>query len=122
MNSSTEPTQALLICKDLMFQSKVMATANQLGVRIETLFATSQLPELVAANSYRAVFVDLSAADVQIDSVVAAVGEIPVIAFGPHVQTAKLAAAEAAGCEEVMPNSRFSSQMGEIISKYLDAD
>jgi hypothetical protein len=42
-----------------------------------------------------------------------------VIAFGAHVQTGLLEAARAAGCDEVLPRSRFSAQLPELLKESL---
>ena len=64
----------------------------------------------------RAVFVDLAAGDlVKPEALVAyravAGPETAFIAFGSHVDTASLAAAEAAGCDPVLPRSKFSAEL-----------
>ncbi len=43
---------------------------------------------------------------------------IPVVCFGPHVNTALLVSAREAGADAVMARSRFMSGMGEVIKKY----
>ena len=43
----------------------------------------------------------------------------PFVAFGSHVDTAGLAAAAAAGCDPVLPRSRFTAELPELIRRYL---
>jgi len=43
---------------------------------------------------------------------------VPVIAFGSHVDKARLDEARAAGCDEVMPRSRFSSELPALLRRY----
>jgi hypothetical protein len=42
-----------------------------------------------------------------------------VIAFGPHVQTARLDEAREAGCDDVFPRSKFSASLTHILTQAL---
>jgi CheY-like chemotaxis protein len=46
----------------------------------------------------------------------------PVIAFGSHVATARLQAAREAGCTDVMPRSRFSASLPELLQQYCNSE
>jgi len=48
--------------------------------------------------------------------------ETPFVAFGSHVDTEALAAARAAGCDPVMPRSKFSMELHELIRRYFRSD
>src|SRR6478672_7438403 len=102
---------ALLISRDLFFTSKVTGTASALGVEVQVLGDAQAAAEAVAAHDYRCVFIDLADAGLDVGSFFAGLkgdSRPPVIAFGSHVATARLQAAREAGCDEVMPRSRFS--------------
>ncbi len=43
----------------------------------------------------------------------------PFLAFGSHVDTQALADASAAGCDPVMPRSRFSNELPALIRRYF---
>jgi hypothetical protein len=45
--------------------------------------------------------------------------EISTVAFGPHVHEAKLAAAKDAGFQQVLPRSKFSAGLVEILQASL---
>jgi CheY-like chemotaxis protein len=110
----------LLICQDLMFLSKVTGIAQSLGFQIE---ATSQTQGIIkaAVGGYACVILDLSlplkVAD--LTSVLRDTPKPPVIAFGAHVDTARLEEARQAGCLEVLPRSAFNMHLPEILTKYL---
>jgi CheY-like chemotaxis protein len=117
MNTRT----ALLISRDLFFTSKVTGTASALGVDVQVVGDAHSAAEQVGASDYRCIFIDL--ADIGLD--VGAFFEAlkgglhpPVIAFGSHVATARLQAAREAGCDEVMPRSRFSSSLQDLLTRY----
>jgi hypothetical protein len=40
------------------------------------------------------------------------------VAFGSHVQTERLQAARDAGCTNVLPRSRFSASLPELLQQY----
>jgi hypothetical protein len=42
-----------------------------------------------------------------------------VIAFGAHVQADRLRSAREAGCDEVMPRSKFSATLPEILIRHV---
>jgi CheY-like chemotaxis protein len=45
---------------------------------------------------------------------------IAIIAFGPHVHAARLAAAREAGCDEVLALGEFNSRMAGVLAEYVD--
>ena len=72
----------------------------------------------------RVVFVDLSAGDLAGPAALLALRQVagpdtPFVAFGSHVDTAALSAAASAGCDPVLPRSRFSAELPELIRRYL---
>jgi hypothetical protein len=72
----------------------------------------------------RVVFVDLTAGDLvapqTLLSYQALAGPATAfVAFGSHVDTKALAAARAAGCDPVMPRSKFSAELPELIGRYF---
>src|SRR5206468_2784299 len=74
----------------------------------------------------RVVFVDLSAGDLAGPAALLALTKAapgtPFVAFGSHVDTASLAAAAASGCDPVLPRSRFSAELPELIRRYLGSE
>lgn len=109
----------ILLSRDLFFGSKVTGTAQALGLRVEMLGDVSQLREKVAAPGCRLVLFDLSFSEVSpaelMSGLAAGENRPKVVAFGAHVQTSLLEAARDAGCDEVMPRSKFSATLPEIL-------
>ena len=117
----------LLLSRDLIFTSKVTGTARMLGRQVLTAGNAALAQAMIEQWKPRAVFVDLAAGDlVKPEALVAyrtvAGPETAFIAFGSHVDTASLAAAEAAGCDPVLPRSRFSAELPELIRRFLGGD
>jgi hypothetical protein len=120
-----EPVPAgLLLSRDLIFTSKVTGTARMLGHQVLTAGNVALAEAMIAQWHPRAVFVDLAAGDlVKPEALIAyraIAGESTAfVAFGSHVDVAGLAAASAAGCDPVMPRSKFSAELPDLIRKFL---
>lgn len=124
-NPSADPARiGLLVSRDLFFTSKVTGTASALGLVVQTVPGIPQVVERLKAggSTCACVFLDLGIADLDIAGLMA---QLPaehrpkVVAFGSHVATARLEAAAAAGCDEVLPRSRFSSALPQLLQQYL---
>jgi CheY-like chemotaxis protein len=48
--------------------------------------------------------------------------EAAILAFGPHVHAAKLAAATKAGCDRVLTRGQFSRDMASVLAEFLAPD
>jgi CheY-like chemotaxis protein len=115
---------ALLISRDLFFTSRITGTASALGIEVQVVGDAQSAAEQVRACSYRCIFIDLADAGLDIGVFFAGLKggwHPPVIAFGSHVATARLQAAREAGCDEVMPRSRFSTSLPELLRRYCGA-
>jgi CheY-like chemotaxis protein len=112
----------LLISRDLIFTSKVTGTAGALGWTVEVSPDYASAATRAASANYRCVFVDLAQPTAGLEEFIAALPSDrrpAVIAFGSHVATAQLQTARDAGCDDVLPRSRFSSELPELLRKYL---
>ncbi len=89
---------------DLMDRSKLAAAADVTFV---------PTPSELAGTGAEVVVVDLSRAGV-LDAL-AGLGAARTIGFGSHVDRELLEAARAAGCDEVLPRSRFFAHLGELL-------
>lgn len=115
----------LLLTRDLMFTSKVTSTAASFGLRIEVVGTVEQLKLRMAEATPRAVFLDLSLSDLDPVQVVAALpvaARLQVIAFGSHVDEARLNAAREAGCDDVMPRSKFSATLPDLLQRVFASE
>lgn len=112
------------VVDDLFFVGKLQATARQVGVEIVTVHAADVQPESLRRQKPALVIVDLnttSASAVELIGRLKADKElvqIPVVGFFSHVQVELRQAAEAAGCEEVMPRSRFTAILPELLRRH----
>jgi CheY-like chemotaxis protein len=113
-----------MFSQDLFFGSKVTGTAGAMGLHVELEADIERGLSKLAGGGYRCVILDLAMPGLSPADVVAAVKSSTatdrprVIAFGAHVHTARLEEAREAGCDEVMPRSRFSAELTKILSQY----
>jgi DNA-binding NarL/FixJ family response regulator len=116
---------AIALIDDLFFLAKVHETAKHTGVTLETAATGEQLLKAAAGSPSALILVDLNARQGALDAVehLCASNGAPnrpgnprrVIAFLSHVQTDLAERARAAGCAEVMPRSRFTQNLAEIL-------
>jgi len=120
---------AVALIDDIFFLAKVQETAKHTGITLETASTGEQLVKAAAASPEALVLVDLNARQGAMDAVerICAAGGASinaakttgnrrrVIAFLSHVQTDLAERARAAGCAEVMPRSKFTQNLAEIL-------
>ena len=133
---------AIVLIDDLFFQAKLFETAKLTGITLQIAATGEQLLKAAAANPDALVIVDLNARQGALDAVeqlcksaepasLAGVGcglglepgaksNAPgnprrVIAFLSHVQTELAERARAAGCQDVMPRSKFTQNLASIL-------
>jgi DNA-binding NarL/FixJ family response regulator len=111
---------AIALIDDLFFLAKVRETAKQTGVSLETVSTGEQLVKVAARSPAALLLVDLNARQGALEAVeqlCAQNGGNPrrMIAFLSHVQTDLAERATAAGCSEVMPRSKFTQNLAEIL-------
>jgi len=119
---ASTPT-GVLVSRDLIFTTKITGTARALGFRVVVAGNGALAVKTIAEARPRVVFVDLAAGDLgkpeALLSYQAAAGqETPIVAFGSHVDVESLDAARKAGCREVLPRSKFSAELPDLIRKY----
>lgn len=109
----------VLLSRDLIFTSKVTGTARALGVSVMTAGNSALASSMIEQWKPKVVFVDLAAGDlVRPEALVAyrqIAPEFTFVAFGSHVDRDALTAAESAGCDRVMPRSKFSGELPELM-------
>jgi CheY-like chemotaxis protein len=117
-----EPT-GLLLSRDLIFTSKITGTARALGYRVLVAGNVALASSMLQQWRPKVVFVDLSAGDLVSAPALAAyktaAPDAPFVAFGSHVDTAALDSARAAGCDPVLPRSKFTAELPELIRRFF---
>jgi hypothetical protein len=113
----------ILLSRDLIFATKIKGTATALGYRILVANDEINASNLIEKSQPHVVFVDLTASMASASALKAyldvAGPDVWFVAFGPHVEGAALAAAKANGCHVVLPRSRFSAELPELMRRYF---
>jgi len=103
---------------DLFFQMKLAETAKHLGLEVKVASNAASLLQLLDPLP-RLVIVDLNARGAPLDAVQRlrrAQPTLRIIGFLSHVQTDLADQANAAGLDEVMPRSKFSMNLPQILA------
>jgi hypothetical protein len=113
----------LLLCRDLIFTTKVQGTAQALGYRIEVISDVMRAQAAIETLLPRVVFIDLTAGELSSPAAMngylkLAGSDVWLVAFGPHVEEQALAQAKAAGCQVVLPRSKFAGNLPKLIQFY----
>jgi DNA-binding NarL/FixJ family response regulator len=107
---------AYYLTTDLFFSSRVLGVAKSAGWDLQTVGTLAALKErLTGADACPLVLIDLTLPKLELDRTVAAVRErfpaARIVAYGPHVQEFALAAAAAAGCDEVLSRGQLDRSL-----------
>ena len=110
---------ALLVSTDLMMTSHVGGAAERAGIRLQTATTPALAVSLCKSVSLDLVLIDLGLAAIDVGQLVSelrALSNLPrkILAFGPHVHTARLEAARRAGCDEVLSRGQLHGSIDEL--------
>jgi CheY-like chemotaxis protein len=114
----------LFLTNDLLFSSRVAGAAARAGMTVRTVGSTVALLEQVAAaEAPQFVLLDLNMPGLdprQLVPALRAASNPPraVVAYGPHVHEDRLAAATAAGCDEVLTRGQFNARLDDVLTKW----
>jgi CheY-like chemotaxis protein len=115
--------QGLLLSDDLIFTSRVTGTACGLGLVVKPARSVEALVEMARQHRPRCVLVDLANPGLDLGDLFRRLAEVcappRVVAYGSHVDKATLRAARAAGCEPVLPRSKFVEDLPRELPRWL---
>ena len=123
-SSQSQGRGGILLCDDLMFTSRVTGTARDLGVTVRPARSVEALEGLARQAMPACVILDLANPTLKVADLLAWLREhssaMPVIvAYGSHVDTATLRAAREAGCDLVLPRSKFVEKLPGDLPTWL---
>lgn len=113
-----------LLCDDLMWMSRVMGEAKELGCKIIPARTVEQLIKGIATNGPQCLIIDLAQAQIGADPTpvieqLKAAGITRFVAYGSHIETAQLAAARAAGCNPTLARSKMAADLATLLPGWL---
>ena len=121
-----EAARVAILVDDMFFTSKINGAAAESGRTIERVKSREHL-EGLAANPPSLVIIDLNSDRLDPLEAIgffkssAELSAVPIVSFVSHVQTELIRAAQAAGCDYVLPRSAFTQMLLEIVSGDLSA-
>lgn len=124
MSPTDEAPTALLISADLMASSSAEGAARQAGVSLRTVGPPAARE--AAHSGLRFVALDLTARLNDLPELVAdlraAAPGVTLLAYGPHVQEARLEGARDSGFDLVISRGQFHRQIAELLTRYAADD
>jgi hypothetical protein len=114
----------LLLCRDLIFTTKVAGTAKALGYHVQVVGDARSAQSAIVTLRPQVIFIDLTsgelvASEALRDYFKLAGPDVWFVAFGPHVEEEALASAKAAGCQVVLPRSKFAGDLPKLMQSYF---
>ncbi|MBL8797588.1 MAG: response regulator [Planctomycetia bacterium] len=116
----------LLLSDDLIFTSRITGTARALGLTVRAARDVPLLQALARQQSPSGVIVDLANPGLEVEALIAWLRDhcpmMPgVVAYGSHVDVETLKRARAAGCDLVLPRSKFVEDLPNKLPEWLHA-
>jgi CheY-like chemotaxis protein len=114
----------LLLSDDMMFTSRITGTARDLGLSVKPARSIEGLTGLIQQVTPSCIIVDLAHPGLHIaefmESLRRSGARLPrLVAYGSHVDTATLRAARDAGCDVVLPRSKFVEELPRALPGWL---
>ena len=123
---TTETDRVAILVDDMFFTAKISSAAAEAGRQIERVKSREQLEGLVSKPP-SLLIIDLNSdrldplETIEFFKSRAELSAVPIVSFVSHVQTELIRAAQAAGCDYVLPRSAFTQKLVEIVSGNLGA-
>jgi DNA-binding response OmpR family regulator len=114
----SRPTKVLLACGDLFFSTQLRSGAEAAGAQVDVELSADRILPRSATGDYTHVVLDVELPHLDLAAIVRSLPtdhRPRVIAFGPHMQTARLDAARAAGCDVVLSRGQISANIGRVL-------
>jgi CheY-like chemotaxis protein len=113
-----------LLSDDLIFTSRIAGTARDLGLTVKQARSVEALDALLRQETPACVLVDLANPGLAVPELIRRLGEVGpprprVVAYGSHVDAAGLRAAREAGCDLVLPRSKFVEDLPRELPAWL---
>lgn len=118
--------KVLIAVNNMIFTSKIMTILDNLeaegikAIRSDEIFSKAQelRPDLI--------IIDLNLNGIEAPSLInklrsyGATSKIPIVCYSPHIMLDQMEAAKVAGATEVLPNSKMTQRMNQILGKYIN--
>lgn len=117
---------ALMLTDDLIFFSRMAGTARAKGLAVRQVRTSEELLAAAAVKPPAGVILDLQNPGLDLTSVLNELRALcpvmpPVTAYGSHVEATALRAAREAGCDHVLPRSKFAALLESDLEAWMKA-
>ncbi len=114
------PGRVVALVPDLLIGSRIAAAARRIDTDLESISDGLHLKKALSKPT-DVLIVDLSVAGIDLDAIVAEARaqDIPIIAFGPHVDTELLKTAKDAGMDNIYPRNAFLKNLHKLLSNQM---
>jgi DNA-binding NarL/FixJ family response regulator len=114
----------LVLSDDMMFTSRITGTARALEVDVKAARSPDALLTLAGSERPGCVIVDLGHSGLDISNFIRQLRDtcspMPrIVAYGSHVDAAALRAAREAGCDVVLPRSKFVEELPHALRAWM---
>ena len=114
----------ILLSCDLIFTTKIKETARSLGYEIEVISDVAKAKVQIELLHPPVILIDLTAGELSTPELISeymrrAGAKTWLVAFGPHVETQDLVNAKTAGCQIVLPRSKFARDLPSLLQVYF---
>ena len=112
----------LLLSDDLIFTSRITGTARALGLDLQTARTAAALESAAGERSPACVILDLHHPELNVATLAPLLkksGPCTIVGYGSHVAAEVLHLARAAGCDVVLPRSKFVETLEEQMPKWF---
>ncbi len=119
-------SNGILLCDDLIFSSRITATARSQNLTVKTVRDPSRIPDLVNEEGATGALLDLAFPGLNLVKLIselkAKCNSMPrIVGYGSHVDVEGLKAAREAGCDLVLPRSAFVEKLETDLKDWLNA-
>ena len=119
--------QAILVyaCADLLWATKIKSTGEQIGVVCRPVRSLDMLRARLADSRVVAMLVDLETGSLALELIGALRGpgagpaerSVRIVAFGPHVEVGKMAAARESGADAVLAQGALARSLPDLLGR-----
>jgi len=123
--SEANQTRVVAVVDDMFFASKIRQAAKQAGVSLEIAKNKGGLFDTLTDSTPRLIVIDLNSKKLKPLELVRDIKSsdelkiVPILGYLPHVEELLKEEAISAGCDIVMPRSRFSNELTSILKNYV---
>ena len=116
-----DPPMVLAAVDDLLFSSKIRATAKQAGVDVVFARSPQEVLDQARAQKPSLILFDLNSGKTDPVATIAALkgdsafSATRILGFASHVHTDLIASARDAGADQVLPRSAFAANLADIL-------